>query len=141
MKSLSSAFLPALLGLLVYATIRVVSDVPFGYRFWERPLLLNIIEVVACIIISYGLKWVIKKMIFRFNAKAIESLSGDIVAKELWQIFLVGFIFLNCTATVLAAVTDDGLSLADAVIINIIPMLFILIYRSIKISRIANTVL
>ena len=128
MKSLSSTFLPALLGLLVYASIRVVSDVPFGKRFWERPLLLNIIEVSACIIISYGLKWLIKKMIFRFNAKAIESLSGDIVAKELWQIFIVVLIFLNCTVTVLAAVTDDGLSPADAVIINIIPMLFVLIY-------------
>jgi two-component system, LytTR family, sensor kinase len=127
-KSLSSTFLPALLGLLVYASIRLVSDIPMGYRFWERPLLVNTLEIAGTFAISYALYFILRRMIQRFNAKAIESLSPGIVAKELRQIFLVVFIFLNCTATVLAAVTDDGLSVADAVIINIIPMVFILMY-------------
>jgi two-component system, LytTR family, sensor kinase len=127
-KSISSKFLPALLGLLVYASIRLVSDIPMGYRFWERPLRVNIIEIAGTVAISYALFFIMRRMIHKFNAKAIETLSPGIVAKELRQIFFVVFIFLNCTATVLAAVTDDGLSVADAVIINIIPMVYILMY-------------
>lgn len=128
MKKIYSGLLPALLGLVVYASIRLVSDVPFGYRFWERPLGVNAIEVAGTIVISYGLSFVIKRMIKRFNEKAIDALSRDIVARELRQILIVVFIYLNCTATVLAALTDDGLSVSDAVIINIIPMIYILMY-------------
>jgi hypothetical protein len=127
-KNLYSALLPALLGLVVYASIRLVSDVPFGYRFWDRPFRVNAMEIAGTIVISYGLSFIIKRIIQRFNTKAIEDLSRDIVAKELWQILIVVVIYLNCTATVLAALTDDGLSVSDAVIINIIPLIYILMY-------------
>ncbi len=45
--------IPLFVALIVMAGIRLVTDTPNGYKFWERPISQNLIEWIGATIMAY----------------------------------------------------------------------------------------
>lgn len=133
MKTAWDKIFPALYGFMIYGTLRVVNDtMGKGFKFWERPLYINVIEFVCVILVGYLFTYIIgvqEKKYFISNASEI---TFKRFSKELLRVIGVALLVVNCTIIPMAAVTDDGLSLSDFVQINIIPTLYIVLYFAIR---------
>jgi two-component system LytT family sensor kinase len=136
MKVFWKYIFPALYGLLVYYTIRLLADSSSGMRFWYRPLLLNTIEVICSIIMGYFFMWSFNKLFYYFDQKRAADFSYKRIAHELLYVFMVNLVVQNITILPMAAFTDDGLQWYDVVDINIIPLLYSLIYYGVRRSHI-----
>lgn len=135
MKFLRYYIFPPLYGLVVYFTIRLLTDSASGAKFWERSWQLNLVEIIC----SMGMGYV-EIAIFNWFFKWIDSkwgveLSYKRIYKELRLLFLVNFVLQNITLIPFAALTDDGLQLVDFIEINTIPLLYIIIYYGITRSN------
>ena len=135
MKRFQKYLFPPLYGLAVYITIRLVTDSVTGMKFWERSLWLNLGEVIFSMLFGYVVigmfnwlfKWFDKKWGLQFGYRRI--------LKELGFFIIANLVVRNLVAMPFVALTDDGIQLYDFVIINIIPILFALIYYGIKRSN------
>lgn len=135
MKIFWKYFFPPLYGLLVYFTIRLLTDSVSGMKFWYRPLLLNTIEITVSILMGYLLIGVFNRL-FRYFDKKIESgFSYKIILKELLYVFIINQVVQNMVLTPMAAFTDDGLQSFDIIDINLIPLLYCLIYYGVRRSN------
>ncbi len=135
MKIFWKYFFPPLYGLLVYFTIRLLTDSVSGMKFWYRPLSLNTIEIVTAMLMGYVLIWIFNRL-FRYFDKKIESgFSYKIILKELLYIFIINQVVQNIVLTPMAAFTDDGLQSFDIIDINLIPLLYCLIYYGVRRSN------
>jgi len=119
---------PPLYGLVVYFTIRLVLDSVTGMKFWHRAWRQNMVEIGACIVISYLFVWVFQRLFRYFDRRWPADFSYRRVARELLYVFLVNLVFQNVLLMPLAAFTDDGAQWYDVVDINTIPLLYTLIY-------------
>lgn len=122
---------PALFGLIIYTSIRLVNDVISAWKFWERPLSVNITEIVAVIVFSYLYVAIIKYFLKKNLEKSKNHLERPRLGKEF---VVVGFYLeLSFALTLLpiAALTDDGLQWYDVVNLTIIPLLYCLLYYAI----------
>ena len=119
---------PPLFGLLIYVTVRVLNDTISKFRFWERDWRINTIEIVSTIGVSYLLLLVFRLLFRRFDKQLQHSFSWKIVGKELLWVFVFIELIVNVTITPMAALTDDGLSWGDVAAINIVPLLYCIIY-------------
>ena len=131
MRSFWRKIFPLLFGLLIYTTVRLVNDSAERSKFWERPLLLNLLEIVVVIITSYLLQLMLDYFIDKFQKNQPMVISSRTVLKEFLIVFLCCELIVNLTVTPMAAFTDDGLGINDIVIINIIPELYVLLYFAI----------
>lgn len=136
MKGFWKYIFPAIYGLLVYYTIRLLADSSSGMRFWHRPLLLNTIEVICSIIMGYCFVWVFNRLFRYFDEKRAIDFSYKRIAQELLYVFVVNQVLQNVTILPMAAFTDDGLQWYDVVDINVIPLLYALIYYGVRRSHI-----
>ena len=50
---------PIICAIFVMVSIRLVSDIPTGYKFWERPIQKNLIEDISAIILAYIFQYVV----------------------------------------------------------------------------------
>lgn len=123
---------PGLYGLLIYFTIRGINDTVDGGRFWERELALNTIEIITAILLGYLSWWLLYWLEARYLNQNTEVVTTRRVAKELLMVIGLSLVIVNLTVVPMAALTDDGLSLADAVQLNVIPMLYLLIISAIR---------
>src|ERR1041385_810324 len=119
---------PGLFGLLIYATIRVINDTISGFRFWERGWPINILEISVSVAMGYGVSFALRKIFKKFDKDIQHGFSYKIVLKEFFWVFFIIEVCINAIATPMAALTDDGLSWGDLATINIIPVLFCMIY-------------
>lgn len=136
MKVFWKYIFPAIYGMLVYYTIRLLADSSSGMRFWYRPLLLNTIEVVCSIIMGYFFMWAFNQLFRHFDEKRATDLSYKRIAQELLYVFVVNLVVQNATMLPMAAFTDDGLQWMDVADINVIPLLYSLIYYGVRRSNI-----
>jgi hypothetical protein len=136
MKGFWKYIFPAIYGLLVYYTIRLLADSSSGMRFWHRPLLLNTIEVICSIFMGYCFTWAINRLFRYFDEKRAIDFSYKRIAQELLYVFVVNQVLQNVTMLPMAAFTDDGLQWMDAADINVIPLLYALIYYGVRRSHI-----
>ncbi|CAN5497255.1 histidine kinase [soil metagenome] len=122
---------PVFFGFIIYASIRLVNDVVSQWKFWERPLSVNIIEIIGVIVFSY----IFVGIINFFLKKNLEKSKIHQVRPNLRKEFLeVGlYLELSFALTLLpfAALTDDGLQWWDVVNLTIIPLLYCLLYYAI----------
>jgi hypothetical protein len=128
MKFFWKYLFPGCYGLLVYATVRILNDTISGFKFWRRDWTVNAIEVTCSIIMGFVTMFVFRKMLNRFDRKLSRPVSYKTVMGELGWVFLYVLVSSNAIFTPMAALTDDGLSWGDFATINIIPLLFSLIY-------------
>ncbi|MBN9299872.1 MAG: sensor histidine kinase [Filimonas sp.] len=140
MKNSSNRFwkyiFPALYGLIVYFTIRLLLDSVTGMRFWERSRWgLTAFELAYCIFISYLFIWIVNRMLRWFDDKWSTDFSYKRIMREIAWLVLLHFIFNNLFLTTFTALTDDGAQWFDIADINTIPLLYMLIYYGIKRTR------
>src|SRR5579859_3617737 len=133
MKRFWKYIFPALYGLVVYFTIRLLLDTVTGMKFWKRPL--TIAEVILSMLVGYLFVFVFNRLFRYFDERWPQDFSSKRVFKELLYVFLVNFLFQNITLTPWTALTDDGLQWFDLADINTIPLLYALIYYGIMRSR------
>ncbi|HWV67622.1 sensor histidine kinase [Chitinophaga sp.] len=135
MKIFWKYFFPPLYGLLVYFTIRLLTDSVSGMKFWYRPLFLNAIEITTSILMGYLLIGAFNRLIRYFDKKIESGFSYKIILKELLYVFIINQVVQNIVLTPMAAFTDDGLQSFDIIDINIIPLLYCLIYYGVRRSN------
>jgi two-component system, LytTR family, sensor kinase len=135
MKAFWKYIFPAIYGMLVYYTIRLLADSSSGARFWHRPLLLNTVEVICSIIMGYLFVWIFNRLFHYFDEKLAADFSYKRIANELLYVFVVNQVLQNATMLPMAAFTDDGLQWYDVVDINVIPLLYALIYYGVRRSH------
>ncbi|MBW8688251.1 sensor histidine kinase [Chitinophaga rhizophila] len=127
---------PGLYGLINYLSIRLLLDTVTGMKFWERPLLMNIAELSLSALSGYLLLGIHHRLYVYFDKRwGNDPMHSKRVWKEAGIIALVTILFQNVTYTPWAALTDDGLQWYDAADINIIPLLYSLIYYGISRSN------
>jgi sensor histidine kinase YesM len=131
MKLFWKYIFPSVFGLVIYTSIRLVNDIQGGFRFWERPFITNAIEIITVISVSYLVQFLLDYFINRFNSKKNVLITGKTVLREFATVYLACAVLLNSTIVPMVALTDDGLQLNDFVLINIVPVLYLLLYFAI----------
>jgi len=123
-----SYIFPGLYGLLVYVTIRLVTDVPSGEYPWERSLIQNIVEVIFTVTMGYVFHWVLVAA-----NKRLARLDDFSMNRIVWELLLIAAVILvvvNPVVILIHYLVNDYLSAADVVIANCITILFSLLYYS-----------
>jgi two-component system LytT family sensor kinase len=127
---------PACYGLLIYFTVRLLHDIDVEAQFWKRDWRLNAFEITCSILLGY-LSIGLFKWLFRYSDRrwpvqfTYHNLVNGLLLAVLGNLLLVNLVFVP-----MAALTDDGLSWADFVGLNVIPALYTIIYYGIARSRI-----
>jgi two-component system LytT family sensor kinase len=120
--------LPALFGLLIYSTIRAITDSAYRHSHLFDDWHVILIEVSCSILAGYLYVYLINY----FSRKKKELLSNEQFSvrnttKEFGLFYFYVCILTNVTFTVMAASTDDGLSWHDLIMINTIPVFYVFI--------------
>ncbi|PWT72264.1 MAG: hypothetical protein C5B59_16300 [Bacteroidetes bacterium] len=131
MKLFMKYFFPALYGLVIYFTIRLLLDSVTGMKFWHRNFSLNAIEMTTSVVMGYVFIWAMHRLFKYFDSWENKRLGYKTIAKELFYVFLLNQVLVNMFFTPMAALTDDGLQWYDVVDINTIPLLYAIIYYGI----------
>ncbi len=128
MKRFRQYLFPAFYGLLIYATIRLINDSLFQEKPWERPWTLNAIEIFFTLLMGYIMYYALQWLFRRFDQSLSASIGYQTVLQELFWVFVISEICINTIMTPMVALTDDGLSWGDLAVINVLPLLFNLVY-------------
>ncbi|GAA3987915.1 sensor histidine kinase [Mucilaginibacter dorajii] len=131
MKFFRRYIFPALYGLLVYFTVRLLHDTEHDEMFWKRDWGLNILEMSCSVLVGYAgiyiFEWLFRfydrRWPLRFNYRG--------VVRELIILVFANLILVNLIFTPMAALTDDGLSWGDLADLTMIPTLYAIIYYGI----------
>ncbi|HJT74440.1 MAG TPA: histidine kinase [Chitinophaga sp.] len=136
MKSFWKYYFPAIYGLAIYFTIRLLLDTVTGMKFWERSLWLNLTEVLYCVAVGYLFIYS-QGYLYRYFDSRWPDLKDHRkrLIRELGYVFLFSILFHNIFLVPLPALTDDGLQWYDLADINIIPLLYALIYYGVSRSK------
>ncbi|RAJ04045.1 histidine kinase [Chitinophaga skermanii] len=118
---------PAVFGLVIYTSLRLVNDVISDTNILLRPWHVNVIEIVGSILMGYLTMCVIHRF-FRYQQQRIENNNAMPPAKEFLLLALILELLISVTMIPLCALTDDGLQWYDVVNIYLLPLLFNLIY-------------
>ncbi len=122
---------PVLFGILIYASIRIVTDIAQGDRFWERPWKTNAVELAGTIFVSFLMKWMLDYFIKKFERNSGRKINRYNIFKEFLVILAATLLLLHVVVVPMIALTDDGLQPEDYVIAMIIPSLYALLYFAI----------
>jgi two-component system, LytTR family, sensor kinase len=122
---------PPLYGLVIYFTIRLINDTLFYEPFWDRSWKLNAFEMFCSVIMGYILFFALHRLFRSFDRTLSAAVGYKTVLQELFWVFLITELAVNAVMTPMAAFTDDGLSMGDFAIINVIPVLYNLIYYAV----------
>lgn len=121
---------PVIFGLLVLITVRLVTDVPNESKFWERPLVLNLIEFISAIIIFYLIQLSLLRFIKRQKAKETQLSLKKLIMEYLIVTFS-GMVIIIPSIYLIHLMTGDPLDIDDLVIAEIMVTLLLVIYYSI----------
>ncbi len=122
---------PGLFGLMIYVTIRIINDTIAEDHFWERDIPTLAIEISFCILGGYLQVYLLQRLFRRFDKHLHNNIGYKVVMKELLWVFIGTEICMNALITPMVALTDDGLTWGDFAVINIIPLMFSLLYYTI----------
>ncbi|HWW38522.1 sensor histidine kinase [Pedobacter sp.] len=135
MKFLKKLVFPALYGLLIYFTIRLIHDVETGDLFWKRAWALNSFEMSCSILTGYASVYLFQYLFKYYDKHWPLQFHYQSLIRELLILIVSNLILVNLILTPMAAFTDDGLSKADFVDICTVPTLYAIIYYGIARSR------
>jgi sensor histidine kinase YesM len=137
MKFFRKYIFPALYGLLVYFTIRLLHDTDLGQHFWKRDFYVNGIEMACSILVGYLAIYLFERLFRYYDKHGTAQLSYRDVARELAILVGVNLVLVN----VIFVPMDMALHVtqgirelmpwADVADINMIPTLYAIVYYGI----------
>jgi two-component system LytT family sensor kinase len=123
---------PALYGLLIYFTIRLLHDTDVNERFWERQFYVNAVEITYSIIIGYLEVYLFGKLFKYFDRRQLVQLNYRNVIRELAMVVATNLALVNVVFVPMNIALHGGwISIADIADINMIPTLYAIIYYGI----------
>jgi two-component system LytT family sensor kinase len=131
---------PALYGLLVYFTVRLLHDTDIGELFWERDLYINGIEMACSILVGYLAIYLFEWLFRYYDRRWPVQLSYQDVVREMAilvavDLVLVNVIFVPMDIALHITQGKELLPWADVADINMIPTLYAIVYYGIARSR------
>jgi sensor histidine kinase YesM len=132
MKFFRRYIFPALFGLLVYFTVRLLHDVEGHTPFWRRNWGLNLIEMSCSVAAGYLGIYLFESLFRFFDRRWPLQFNYKSIARELAIFVSSNLLLMNLTLVPMAALTDDGLSWADFADLTTIPTLYAIIYYGIS---------
>src|SRR5947209_1267045 len=137
MKLFKKYIFPALYGLLVYFTIRLLHDTDLGEHFWKRRLYINIVEMTCSVIVGYAAICLFKGLFRYYDRRWPVQLSYQGVVRELVILVSANLILVNVIFVPMdMALHNDWMPWADVADINMIPTLYAIVYYGIARSSI-----
>ena len=130
MKNFWKYIFPGLFGLLIYTSIRVVTDTMTKEPFWERSIRQNLIEIVSTLALGYLMHYLLHYFISQFN-KRKESFLLQQVLMEFIIISMVSIATINPAVFLIHYLAGIPNELADMAIANILVVLYALLYYAI----------
>jgi two-component system LytT family sensor kinase len=127
---------PALYGLLVYFTIRLLHDTDVRERFWERHFYINAVEVTCTIIVGYIAIYLFERLFRYYDRRWPVQLCYQGVVRELLILVGANLVLVNVVFVPMdMALHQDWkpwyISWADLADINMIPTLYAIVYYGI----------
>jgi two-component system LytT family sensor kinase len=140
MKFFRRYIFPALYGLLVYFTVRLLHDTDIGQRFWERDFYINGIEMVCSILVGYSAINLFEWLFRYYDRRWPMQLSYRGVVRELIILVCADLVLVNVVFVPMVIILHikQGIELipwADVADINMIPTLYAIVYYGIARSR------
>ncbi|NVM65464.1 sensor histidine kinase YesM [Mucilaginibacter sp. SG538B] len=137
MKFFRKYIFPALYGLLVYFTIRLLHDTDIGQHFWERDFYVNGIEMACSILVGYLAIYIFERLFTYYDRHQTVQLSYRAVVRELAilvgaNLILVNVVFVPMVMALhVSQGIDELMPWADVADINMIPTLYAIVYYGI----------
>ncbi len=137
MKFFRKYIFPALYGLLVYFTVRLLHDTDIGQHFWERDFYVNAIEMACSILVGYLAIYIFEWLFTYYDRRRTVQLSYRAVVRELAilvgaNLVLVNAIFVPMVMALhVSQGIDELMPWADVADINMIPTLYAIVYYGI----------
>lgn len=131
MKFFRNYIFPVLFGLLIYTSIRLVTDSMSGEQFWERSFMQNGIEIIFSILLGFISDRLLRKAIKGFDRRK-RSLSLQTIIREFGFICLVCLFIFNPILYLIHYLINDPVDWADIIIGNILVLLYALLYYAIE---------
>ena len=130
--------IPLFVALIVMTGIRLVTDTPNGYKFWERPISQNLIEWIGASIMAYLFQSFMYYLLKR-NEKYTDKLNLKRLLIEYLIIVVVGLLFINPCVMIIHHFINDPVDLDDLVIASVIfTLVLIFIYSFYRGSQILD---
>lgn len=134
MKAALKYVLPAVFGVLIYASIRVVDDTMTDTLFWQRSFRQNAIEVVSVILMAYGFDIMLRYFVTYFNRRQASIHLKDMLL-EYGTVCLACLLFINPVLALIHYLVHDPLRWDDVALTNVVVVLYSLLYYAIARGR------
>ncbi|MBS1527735.1 MAG: histidine kinase [Bacteroidetes bacterium] len=141
MKFFKKYIFPAVYGLLVYFTVRLLHDTDVSEHFWERKFYINAVEITCSIFVGYMAIWIFRSLFRYYDKRWPIQLKYQGVLRELFilvgaNLLLVNAIFVPMDMALHADWPSWWIAWADVADINMIPTLYAIVYYGIARSSI-----
>ena len=137
MKIFQKYIFPALYGLVVYFTIRLLHDTDVGEHFWERRFYINAVEMTCTIMVGYIAIYLFERLFKYYDKRWPLQLSYHGVVRELLILVGANLVLVNVIFVPMDMALHLGdwkpwwISWADIADINMIPTLYAIVYYGI----------
>lgn len=121
---------PVVFGLLIYFSIRVITDTNDGTKFWLRPWKQNAIEIFFVVLVTCLTLPFVNKLVQRYSRQQ-KTFSVARVMREFGVILLVALLTMNPALFLIHYLIDDPVTWSDFSIANVVVALYVLLYYSI----------
>ncbi|MBO9633660.1 MAG: histidine kinase, partial [Chitinophagaceae bacterium] len=121
---------PVVFGLLIYFSIRLITDTNDGTKFWLRPWKLNAIEIFFVVLVTCLTLPFVNKLVQRYSRQQ-RIFSVARVMREFGVILLVALLTMNPALFLIHYLIEDPVTWSDFSIANVVVALYVLLYYSI----------
>jgi two-component system LytT family sensor kinase len=136
MKFFKKYIFPALYGLLIYFTVRLLHDTDVRERFWERSLFINLVEMGCAALIGYAGLYLFERLFKFYDRRWLVQLHYRGVVRELLIMVGANLVLVNLVFVPMDIALKHALiPWADVADINMIPTLYAIIYYGIVRTR------
>src|ERR1700761_2867088 len=95
MKFFRKYIFPALYGLLVYFTVRLLHDTDTGQQFWRRDWYINAVELACSVLVGYLAINIFERLFRYFDKRSSGELSYKTVIYELSVLIFANLVLVN----------------------------------------------
>ncbi|HVV55795.1 MAG TPA: histidine kinase [Mucilaginibacter sp.] len=136
MKFFRRYIFPAVYGLLVYFTIRLLHDTDVGQHFWQRAWYINAVEITCTILVGYAAIYIFRRLFRFYDQRWPRQLRYSGILRELFilvgaNLVLVNVVFVPMDMSLHPDWPAWWISWADVADINMIPTLYAIVYYGI----------